>query len=85
MKAWGRGSDDVWLVGGVGTVLGATVIATFDGGHRVVAVVRVDGGDGGAVNTVATSDADADVARVRSSGGAGTAAQLDGVGGLTLL
>lgn len=69
---------------GPATVVGATVVPTFEGGHRVVAVVRAKLQIGAAVHTVASSDDPADVAQVRSARGAGASARLDGAGGLSL-
>ncbi|MCB1029365.1 MAG: hypothetical protein KDB24_16560, partial [Microthrixaceae bacterium] len=68
---------------GPAVVVGATVVPTFEGGDRVVALVRAEG-RGGAVHSVATSERAEEVERVRTAGGAGTAVVLDGVGGMRL-
>ncbi len=70
---------------GRATVVGATVIPTFEGHDRVVAVLRTPPVGGPVFHTVATSDAEADAVRVRAFGGAGATAHLDGQGGFTLL
>ena len=62
---------------------GATVITTFEGIRRAVAVVHAAAGDS-TVRSVATSDREAVTASIAALGGAGRPVTLDGSGGFDL-
>ena len=68
---------------GEAIVDGATVITTFEGIRRAVAVVHATAG-GSTVRGVATSDRDSVTASIAELGGAGRSVTLDGVGGFDL-
>ena len=62
-------------------IAGATVIITFEGIRRAVAVVETTAVRGARRRSVATSDRDLVASSISELGGAGRAVTLDGVGG----
>ena len=66
---------------GEAVIAGATVIITFEGIRRAVAVVETTAVRGARRRSVATSDRDLVASSISELGGAGRAVTLDGVGG----
>lgn len=69
---------------GEAVIVGATVITTFEGIRRAVAVVGSTASGGVRRRSVVTSDRDVVASSIAELGGAGRVVTLDGMGGFNL-